>query len=209
MALEEILCAEAGKDLIKVFSKNRVAIHFDHALGVAVEKEESEVAYVAGIVVDAVEENYRVCAGLCRCEESQLVVACAGCVADDQRKAAYGEGKARDKDCGCKGACCGAELDDPGIVTGERGYGELAIEEIGDEEEKKSPGDPTDEDVSAALIDEECDGDSHGEPGDPDHLFEGQACGKPRRKCQMRVVQSTETGLKEECDATHQSDKRG
>ncbi len=44
VAIEEIVGANGGEDLVEIFAKHLVAVHADHALGVAVEKDEPEVA---------------------------------------------------------------------------------------------------------------------------------------------------------------------
>ena len=119
VALEEIGGTYRRKDFAEIVSEHLASVHADHSFGVAVEKDELEVADLAGGVVDVVIEDDGVGAGFCGGDEPKLVVARAGRIPDDEGEAAHGDGEPGNEDGSCKGACPGEEFDDPGIIGGE------------------------------------------------------------------------------------------
>ena len=189
--LEEIGCADRREDVVEIVAEDEVPVHADHSIGIAIEEDEFEVADFAGGVGDAVIEDDGIGTGFSCCYQAKFVVPRARRVPDDESKAAYGDGKACDEHGRREGAGPGEESNDPRVVVGEGPHCKFAIEKVGDVEDQKSAGYPTNEEIFPALVHEQRQRYSKRKPCDPNDFFECDPC------CQNQtgIVHRSQAGL--------------
>ncbi len=80
----------------------------------------------------------------------------------------------------------------------------MAIKEIDGKEDQEGSGDPTDQDVLPALVDEHNHGHAEREPRDPDDGLECRACQR-----RTRMLHQLHSGLQKQCDAASQRENGG
>ncbi len=72
-------------------------------------------------------------------------------------------------------------------------------------EDEEGSGDPSHEDILAALVDEQRQRYAEGKPREPDDSFDGDVC----RERQTGVVQRSQAGLEKQSDTAGERDEGG